>query len=412
MSATSGMQPEISPNPPIPPIKPPPIYTGQLTPKYQILGLLYAPPGTNGGKSSSQVAYGSGSTTGTTNSVSNSFKESVDISASIAAGLGVNAEFTASVDTTDTSQVVISKTETSQISVAGPAQDGISHGNDLFYLWLNPLLDVTVEDGRVLSWQLSVTSPPMIIQYVYASWLQNPSLIPAGVAQLLSAHGFTTADYAQILACNPFSSGSTAIDPNRFVPTLFSFPYEPPEAAGDPVPTMTFTQTNATTVTDTAQVQVQYGVTVGISASTPTATSAISASFKASGSLDWTVTATTTTSDESTQSATVTVGGPAFGYTGPTDVLVYWDTVFNSFMFAFAAGNPVAAGTVTSANQPVAYQPITLEVGGVTLSTFTDAGGNYRFYGTAAGQGTITVSKQEFTVAVGSAEPPAALQVA
>jgi hypothetical protein len=33
--------------------------------------------------------------------------------------------------------------------------------------------------------------------------------------------------------------------------------------------------------------------------------------------------------------ASVAVGGPAYGYTGPTNVLVYWDTIYSSFMFAF-----------------------------------------------------------------------------
>ena len=33
-----------------------------------------------------------------------------------------------------------------------------------------------------------------------------------------------------------------------------------------------------------------------------------------------------------------TVGGPSFNYTGPTNILVYWDSVYHSFMFAFPAG--------------------------------------------------------------------------
>jgi hypothetical protein len=55
---------------------------GQVRPAYQLLTMAYAPPGTNGGKSSSKVAYGSGSTTGTTTSVSSSFKEGVAVTAS------------------------------------------------------------------------------------------------------------------------------------------------------------------------------------------------------------------------------------------------------------------------------------------------------------------------------------------
>ena len=405
------MMPEIPPNPPIPPIHPPTVYSGEVIPRYQILTLVYAPPGTNGGKSSSQVAYGSGSTTGTTDSTSSSFKESADVSASVNAIVGASAEFNASQTTSGSAQVEIKKTDSYQISVVGPAQDGISHSNDIFYLWLNPRLDVTVE-GNFVSWELDVNNPPMRIQYAYVDWLQDPSLIPAGVADQFAAAGLTTADYAQILACNPFSSGDSVIDSNRFIPTLFSFAYEPPLAVGDPVPTMTFTQTSSTTDTTSQQVQVQYGVTATVSASTPAAQSGISAAFKVSGSLEWTATSASATSEGSTQSASVTVGGPAFGYTGPTDVLVYWDTVFNSFMFAFAAGVPAASGTVTnSAGEPVAYQPVALTVGGVRLTTFSGPSGAYRFYTAESGQGTITVGSQEFVVPVGSDEPPAAIQV-
>jgi hypothetical protein len=112
------------------------------------------------------------------------------------------------------------------------------------------------------------------------------------------------------------------------------------------------------------------------------------------------------------QSASVTIGGPAFGYTGPTDVLVYWDTVFGSFMFAFATGTPAASGALTdSAGTPIAYNALTLTSGGQTLSTFTGPNGQYHFYGAAQGQGTITVDDQEFAVAVGPDQPARTLQL-
>src|SRR5690348_12910648 len=46
---------------PSPPPPPPPV-TGTVQPKYLVLTVIYAPPGTNGGKSSSSVTYGSSST--------------------------------------------------------------------------------------------------------------------------------------------------------------------------------------------------------------------------------------------------------------------------------------------------------------------------------------------------------------
>jgi len=388
--------------------------SGQVLPTYMILTVLYAPPGTNGGRSSSQVSYARGSTTGTTDSTSNSFKDGVDVTASAddqfgPVSLGASADFTASKTSTETSQVSINKGANNQINDSGPGADGINHGHDLFYLWLNPLLNVTIDHLGNITWEIGVNGPEMLIQYVYVEWLQNPSLMPPGVAQALAAAGLTTADYAQILACNPFGSGATAIDPNRFVPTTHSFPYEPPLTAADLVPTMTYTLTSATTTTDTQQVQTQYGVSISVSAGIK---APFSASLKVTTSLQWTNTSTSTQTTGSTQQASVTIGGPAFGYTGPTDLLVYWDTVYSSFMFAFATGSPSMSGTLTdSAGNPVPNQAMTLTVGGITLSTFTNSRGQYNFYGAPAGQGTATVESQQFPVAVGAGEPSPTLRL-
>jgi hypothetical protein len=390
---------------------------GQVRPSYQLLTVLYALPGTSGGGSSSHVDYGSGSTTGTTDSVSSSFKAGVDVTASAGVNVGLvnlggSAEFTASQTSTDTSSLSISKSTSYQISAQGPSENGIDHGYDEFWLWLNPLMNVTIDDQGNVAWEIGVDGPNMIIQYVYARWLQDPSLMQQddpGLAQDLAAAGLTTADFAQILACDPFTSGNPTIDPNRFVPTPFSFPYNPPLTAADQPPTLTYTQTSATTATDTEQTQVQYGVSVTVSAGIQVF---FSSKLTVSGSLQWTDTSTNTTSTESLQSASVTIGGPAFGYAGPVDVLVYWDTVFSSFMFAFATGTPAATGLLTdSAGTPIPYKALTLTSGEHTLSTFTDPSGEYRFYGAAQGEGTITVDNQEFAVAIGPDEPVRTLRL-
>ena len=382
--------------------------SGQVLPTYQILTMLYAPPGTNGGKSSSQVSYASGSTTGTTDSISHSFKDGLEISASVGFGkqgpvnLGGSADFTASKTGTTTSQVSINKGVNNQINDPGPSADGIDHGHDVFYLWLNPLLNVTIDHLGKITWEIGVNGQEMLIQYVFLEELQNPSLMRTDVAEYLAAHGLTTADYAQILTLNPFSSGATAIDPNRFVPTTHSFPYEPPLNPGDQVLTWTETLTSATTTTNTQQVQVQYGVSVTVSAGFHLVWDD---SVKVTASLQWTNTSTSTQTSGSTQQASVTIGGPAFGYTGLTDVLVYWDTVYSSFMFAFATESPSASGTIIdSAGNPVPNRAMTLTVGGITLSTFTNSRGQYNFYGAPPGQGTATVESQQFPVAVGEGE--------
>jgi hypothetical protein len=47
---------------------------GQIIPKYKLLTVLYAPPGTSGGNIKTSVAYTDQSTTGTTTSIDSSFQ--------------------------------------------------------------------------------------------------------------------------------------------------------------------------------------------------------------------------------------------------------------------------------------------------------------------------------------------------
>src|SRR5262249_3377592 len=60
-----------------------PAVAGTLRPLYEVLSMFYAPPGTNGGKSTSSVDYAKGSTIGTTTSISDSFKSSVQVTTTV-----------------------------------------------------------------------------------------------------------------------------------------------------------------------------------------------------------------------------------------------------------------------------------------------------------------------------------------
>jgi hypothetical protein len=361
------------------------IFAGTMRPRYQVLTVVYAPPGANSGKGSSQVTYGHGSATGTTTSTSNSFKVGVDVGASVKAAdgsTGADASFKLSQSTTDSSSVDVKKNENYEIKIVGPSKDGIDHDYDLFYLWLNPLLNVTIAPLNNIKWALSTDGSTMDVVYLYAAWLKNPQLMPRDIRSRLSSAGLTDADFAQILKTNPFTSDLAALDPDRFLPTLQSFPYEPPKTAADSVPSMSYSQQNSVTRTASHSSQVQYDVSVSVSGGIKLP---IQASLKVTTSLSWTNTATSGASEGATQSAAVTVGGPAFGYNGPTSVLVYWDTVYSSFMFAFASDPPIAAGNVMDdAGIAIPHKEVTLDYRGYTLRTFTDSNGNFRFYGPAA----------------------------
>ena len=366
--------------------------SGAATPRYTVLTVIYAPPGTNGGKSSSSVDYSNASLTGTTTSISSSFKAGLDISASAgndgktAGSASGGADFSYSVTSGNTSAIEIKKTATFDIATTGPGADGINHDEDLIYLWLNPQLTISIDPWNNLNWELGYSGSQMVVQYVHVGWLKNPASMPAGLHQQLTAAGLTTSDYAAILATDPFASGSATIDPNRFVPTTFTFPYNPPLNAADPVPSQKLALTNTVTYTASNSSQVQYGVSL-----TGGIVAAVGTVLKAVGQLQWTNSSSAGTTNQSSQSATVSIGGPAFGYSGPPDVQVYWDTVYNSFMFAFATAAPTVSGTFTdSAGHPVAHQEVSLTAGAHTFTTVTDAKGQYRFYGPPPGAWKVT----------------------
>jgi len=320
------------------------ITTGQLRPLYKVLTVIYAPPGTNGGQSvagqsMSWVDYGAGSTTGSTTSTTKSYTFGINVTASVGGDVGVvnlgaSAQFTASKATQDSLAVQKSTSTSNDIKVFGPDHDGIDHAADMFVLWLNPLLNISIDSQNNITWELGVDGAQMDIVYVYVSWLQNPQSMPAGLATALAQRGLTTTDYANILNLDPFASGSTFIDPNRFL--LLNQPpydYEPPLDPNSQSPVNTHQQSNTTTQTASHQVSTQTGVSFEISAGIR---APFTASLSVSESFNWTDTSSQSTAKTQTQTAGLALGGPAYGYSGPIRIAVYWDTIYNSFMFAFA----------------------------------------------------------------------------
>jgi hypothetical protein len=372
----------------VPQPPPPPRYTVQ--PKYKVLTVVYAPPGTAGGGSTSSVSYASGSSSGSTVSTANSFKQAYSVTASTGAGfLGSGGEISASFsygrNSTNTQAIDIRKSGTTTITHRGPAVNGIDHDRDQIWLWLNPRVDVVL-DTSVTTWSV-VGGVPMDIQYVYVGHLKDPSLMPAGVASRLAAYDITPADYPEILKANPFAYGATAIDTNRYKALQTTFPYEPPYAPGDPIPTLSFNASYSNTSTSTTQTSNEYSAGFKVTAGVDIAT------FKAKLVNDnrwtWTDTDTRGTSTGTNETAQVTIGGPSYGYTGSTDIAVYYDVIYKTFMFAHVNGPLFASvqGTLTSAsNESVAGREVVLTAAdGTQYRTFTNARGEYRFHDKVSG---------------------------
>ena len=243
----------------------PPPPSGYGRPKYKVLTVVYAPPGTQGGGSTSAVSYGNGSTWGSTTTCENGFKQ--EYTTTVSATGGFLGELTGSLifgygrSSTDSKATEIKKSSLTTISLGGPSVDGIDHDCDLIWLWLNPKLRVSLPTATAIEWKLD-SSEPMDIQYVYVGHLKDPSQMPPGVAQRLAYYGITTADYADILEADPYAYGPVPVS-SRYVSLNTTFPYEPPYAPGDPVPTLNFTATYSSTDTSGSEVVNEYtsGVT-------------------------------------------------------------------------------------------------------------------------------------------------------
>ena len=378
----------------VPNTPPPP--SGYGRPKYKVLTVVYSPPGTQGGGSTSSVKYGSGSTWGSTSSAKNTFKQ--QYTATVSATGGFLGESTGSLifgygrSSTDSTATEIKKTASTQISLGGPSVDGIDHNRDQIWLWLNPKLRVSLPTQNAIEWKLD-SSEPMDIQYVYVGHLKDPSQMPPGVAQRLAAYGITTADYAEILEANPFANGPIPINTARYVSLNTTFPYEPPYAPGDPVPTLNFTATYSSTDTSGSEVANEYKTGVTWEGGLDFI-SLVSAKLKVANEWTWTDTKSLSTDTGTTESASVTVGGPAFGYTGPTDMGVYYDILYKSFLFVPYEGGPSVQGWIYSrSNLEVAGKEVRLVANGVTYRTFAGADGEFRFHGTPTGSVQLRVDR-------------------
>lgn len=352
--------PTPSPTPtPTPTPTPFPTGPGTLNPKFVVLSVIYAPPG-----SSSSVDYGSSTAIGTSSSLTQSVLHGNTINASLQIGpkiLGTGSTITANgsdsfSQTRDTStSIVTNKTTSADIVVPGPTNslNGINHDYDVILVWINPVVNLNVLSSSSAEWSgfsFDSNDPAGEVDVIplYVKWLKNPSTMPPGVTNALartwakppadgSGAALTPNDFAIILARDPFANGSTTIDPARFDLTGQTFSYAPPPNGGQPL-TQKLTLSYETTSTLGQTAQDQYTNSFSVQVDTSVA-KFISATFKDTTTTTWTTSATQTATQTQGQTATLNLTDPTGAYTGPTDLLVYQDNVYGTFMFAFVPEN-------------------------------------------------------------------------
>jgi hypothetical protein len=385
---------------------------GEVQPRFFVLGVIYSPPGTSGSGQKSSVTYSSGSTFGSSTKTDHSFKNTVSVTAeasfnwvNITDTLGANAGFTKT--SGSSSSLEIKKSTTDTIGPQqGPAADVIDHNTDTIWLWLNPGVYI-LEAGAGLQWTVTSIGGVMDIQYVYVGWLNGTTAMPQAVSDRLAQYGITSADYPTMLARDPFANGGTTIDPTRFIPTSTTVPYEPPLTAGGQSVPYTRTIVNDRTDSNSTTTGDEHSLGVSLTVGSSTAFSAFfQAKVTTADTWTWSCSQTTGTSVASSQSASLTITGPAFGYTGPiSDINVYFDRLYSTFLFVPASPQALkASGVLRDAlGQPIAHRDLTLVSNGVTYKTVTRNNGTYRFYGVPAGAATVSTTGGAWSMAIAAA---------
>ena len=364
----------------------PTLSKGTVHAKYVVLTVVYAPPGTSpsGGHSASSVSYAEGSTTGVTTSGIKSFQTSSSLSAEAEGGLfgtggGAGLSFTFSKSTTDSQSLEIRKSKTYEIQRPGPAQDGINHDEDAIYLLLNPAIDFAFSPSST-QWMLRSTesSSPIV---VFVGYLNGKMQIPDGVAAALKSAGISEADYPEILARDPLVANPSAVDSPRYQYLNTKFSYQPPANQGDPVLTWKLTINDSTTATTGTSVEDSYKV--GLTHfDKGNYLGFVSAKLTEAQSWTWTNKSSQSNASTSSQSAQLVVGGPAFGYPGPTELRIYLDRIYHTFAFALVPPSTnvgVNGVLVDPAGKPIPEAEVTLRDRGSRYRTFTNAKGEYTF---------------------------------
>ena len=404
---------------------PPPPKTAKINPKYIVAAVVYAPPGCTSSTPNSPcsqpglVDYSSGSSMGSKVTMADSFKDGLKVTVSFGNEItgGGDASFGWNRTTGDTKSTNLTKSASLEIKV--PANgDGIDHDQDMFELLLNPTITLSTDGGTNIFWQPA----DAVARYeVYVSELRNPASMRPVVARELAKAGLTAADFKTIRCLDPFAgpgstgpggirpdfcelanstgSPSPVLDLNRFRPTTWILPYEPPLHASDNCPSITATLKNEYASDDAKSTQDEYSV----SASLQTGAVFFNTKWKLEGSMTWTCGETDTSSQGSTQSAALTLVCPSVGYTGPTIFQVFWDVVYGTFLFMPydpSTMSVMQSGVVLDHNgKPFAGAPVDFAYNGHTFHTFTTSNGRYRFVALkqlinpAVQQGTISVRR-------------------
>jgi hypothetical protein len=260
--------------------------------------------------------------------------------------------------------------------------------------------------------------------------LKNFDALDPNKAGVMKAHGITKADFQTMLALDPFANGPAPIDSGRYIRTTHSFPYERADSSSEcnngvcscVVMSSTKIQNDLTTTSSSTKTSYSVGLK---ESDTFGAKDLLSATVTATQKFTWTTTSSKSNTNSSSKSATVTILCPSQAWKTEQDytqIDVYWDTWYGSFMFAPTSVAEQAPGLHTfvqghladKAGKPLRHEPVSVTVDGKTYKTLTNSSGDYAVYGIGRGsalpQGqqpdaTATVRNRSYKVQAGSTQP-------
>lgn len=326
--------------PPVEPVR----ETGIVNPKYMIMTVVYAPPGSEGCQFDSTASYGEGNTLGTTISAGHSFAAGTTVrvsGGSEVAGAEIGASFSASQSQADSSEMSVTSRRSTSVSAPGPCHDGIDHGFDRIYLLLSPQIPVEFSDpagcescgGEQVSWTVAENAGTE--WGVYTWELQHPEEARQATKDLFETHHILPEDQAQMLAANPLANLAgdeiVELDYPRFVRTGRNLPYAPP-LDGTPPDSHTHEMGNETMTR--SMMALEWSYSVGLQSSVSVGFSPLVASkFSVENSWTWTNSNSAAFAESGSTFASVTLGSPSSAWTGAPAVTVYYDTLFKTYAF-------------------------------------------------------------------------------
>ena len=365
----------------------PQVKTGSMTPAYYLITILYAPPGAK-----SKASYTTGSTAGTTTSVSTAFSNG--IKAGITGNVILTADYQVSTQNTESFQVT--KTVANILDI-NSVNDTIQHGQDLFYIWVSPVLNYSQVPAPGMPVNLSFASAPSATNIVQltANELAQPQTIASWKQPLIK--NFTQSDFAQMASTDPWLSSGYQLDPNRYVP-VGQLQLDGPDQAGDypgQGASVSDSQVNCHTGATSTKIGVDWGFTSG--------PELFGQEEKATvvESLSWTSTSSVGNCNGSTQTALVDLATPTVDYHDVIDV--YEDSVYHTFAYVSESGGAgfhadiadISGTLKDSAGKALANQSILIKfANGKTRTVFTNAQGVYRIFQVPPGKLQITAHNQ------------------